>query len=115
MSASDSTPRMGLDRRTFLQAGAAASAAAMLAAAPGSAVAATATTAQAADALPTRKLGKTGVDLTILDAGTWRAPGLDRLLRLLYAQGVRVIDTARSYGSEPAIGRWLQQMPEVRK
>ncbi|RUL89119.1 aldo/keto reductase [Tautonia sociabilis] len=102
---------LNLDRRSFLQAGAAA---AIAASATGSAVAA-APSPQAADALPKRTLGKTGVELTILDAGTWRAPGLDRLLRLLYAQGVRVIDTAKSYGSEPAIGRWLQQMPEVRK
>lgn len=104
--------RIGIDRRTFLQTGAAA---AIAASGPGSAVASPILAPRAADAIPTRKLGKTGVELTMLDAGTWRAPGLDRLLRVLYSQGVRVIDTAKSYGSEPAIGRWLQQMPEVRK
>ena len=101
--------RTTLDRRGFLQAGAVTAAA--VAAAPSISRAATARR----DALPTRKLGKTGVELTILDQGTWRAPGLDRLLRASYSQGVRVFDTAKSYGSEPGIGRWLQQMPEVRK
>ncbi|QDV38626.1 aldo/keto reductase [Tautonia plasticadhaerens] len=110
----DQTPRndrIGIDRRTFLQAGAAA----IAASGAGSAVASPMPAPRAAEPLPTRTLGKTGVELTMLDAGTWRAPGLDRLLRVLYSQGVRVIDTAKSYGSEPAIGRWLQQMPEVRK
>ncbi len=65
--------------------------------------------------LPTRKLGKTGVDVSILNLGTWRNPGLDRLVRLAYAQGVRMYDTAKSYGSEPALKRWFETMPEVRK
>lgn len=65
--------------------------------------------------LPTRKLGKTGVDVTILNLGTWRNPGLDRLVRLAYAQGVRMYDTAKSYGSEPALKKWLQEKPETRK
>jgi len=41
--------------------------------------------------------------------------GLDRILRFAWANGVRYVDTAKSYGSEPAIGRWLQAMPELRK
>ena len=49
-----------------------------------------------------------------LNLGTWRSPGLDRLLRFAYASGVRYFDTAASYGSEPAIARWLQQMPRTR-
>ncbi|WP_435022374.1 aldo/keto reductase [Tundrisphaera sp. TA3] len=65
--------------------------------------------------LPTRKLGKTGVDVTILTQGTWKAPGLDRLLRYSYANGVRYYDAAKSYGSEPGIAKWFQAMPEVRK
>jgi aryl-alcohol dehydrogenase-like predicted oxidoreductase len=51
----------------------------------------------------------------MLNLGTWRSPGLDRLLRFAWANGIRYIDTAKSYGSEPAIGRWLQAMPELRK
>ena len=65
--------------------------------------------------LPKRTLGRTGVDVSMLNLGTWRSVGLDRLLRFAWANGIRYIDTAKSYGSEPAIGRWLQAMPEVRK
>jgi uncharacterized protein len=65
--------------------------------------------------LPKRTLGRTGVDVTILNLGTWRSVGLDRILRFAWANGVRYVDTAKSYGSEPAIGRWLQAMPELRK
>ncbi len=65
--------------------------------------------------LPKRTLGRTGVEVSMLNLGTWRSVGLDRILRFAWANGVRYIDTAKSYGSEPAIGRWLQAMPEVRK
>jgi predicted aldo/keto reductase-like oxidoreductase len=107
----------GVHRRDFLQSGAAATATAI---ALGSGVSPGRASAQEPEAkkvaeLPRRKLGKTGVDVTILNLGTWRSPGLDRLLRFAYASGVRYVDTARSYGSEPAIGRWFQAMPEVRE
>jgi hypothetical protein len=98
-------------RREFLQAGALATATALsqttggIAAPPDDA---------AKSPLPTRTLGKTGVKVTILNLGTWRNPGLDRLLRFAFANGVRYFDAARSYGSEPAIRKWFQQMPEVR-
>ena len=65
--------------------------------------------------LPKRNLGRTGVEVSILNLGTWRSVGLDRILRFAWANGVRYVDTAKSYGSEPAIGRWMQAMPEVRK
>ena len=101
-----------VDRREFLQAGAVASAAAVtlwsstLAQEPKAAKA----------ILPTRKLGKTGVDVTILNHGTWQAPGaLDRMLRTSYASGVRYFDTAKVYRTEPGVSKWLQAMPEVRK
>jgi len=101
-----------LNRRGFLQTGIATVASA-------AAVGATASNAVAQDAannkvkiLPRRPLGKTGVDVTILNQGTWRSPdSLDRLLRLGYASGVRYIDTAKSYGSEPGVAKWLQSMP----
>lgn len=102
-----------VNRRAFLQTGAVAAS-----------VAATLTTGGASTAqepkgnakvLPKRALGKTGVDVTILTQGTWKAPGLDRLLRFAYANGIRYYDAAKSYGSEPAFKRWFQQMPEVRK
>jgi uncharacterized protein len=65
--------------------------------------------------LPKRTLGRTGVEVSMLNLGTWKSVGLDRILRFAWANGVRYIDTAKSYGSEPAIGRWFQAMPEVRK
>ncbi|CAN5651970.1 hypothetical protein BH23PLA1_BH23PLA1_38440 [soil metagenome] len=109
-----------VNRRDFLQAGtlATASAAALAQGVHTSATAAAPAPRQEQDddkVLPRRPLGKTGVDLTILDQGTWRSPGLDLLLRASHANGVRVVDTAKSYGSEPGIARWLQQNPELRK
>ena len=102
------------DRRAFLQAGALATAAA-LGAAPGlEAQEAAAKTA----VLPKRKLGRTGLEITLLEMGTGalRERGvLDRLLRLSYASGVRTFDTARAYGTEPGFKKWFEQTPEVRK
>jgi len=66
--------------------------------------------------LPRRPLGKTGVEVTILNQGTWRSPdALDRLLRLGYANGVRYVDTADCYGTEPGIAKWLESNPAIRK
>ncbi len=105
-----------IDRREFLQAGVAASAAAALT---------TVGSARAADdkgpankaVLPTRKLGKTGVEVTLLNQGTVGQPdALDRLLRIAYREGVRYFDTAEGYrNSEKVIGSWLEASPEVRK
>jgi aryl-alcohol dehydrogenase-like predicted oxidoreductase len=99
-------------RRDFLQAGAMATASALgLASGSGPAPLAAQSTPAA---LPTRKLGATGADVTILNLGTWMSPALGRLLRFAYASGVRCFDTAESYGSEPGIATWLQQVPQVR-
>ncbi len=74
------------DRRTFLQAGALATAGAL-------------GTSSALDAqnaapkpmeLPRRPLGKTGIDITILDQGTGKGPDVDRLLRYGFARGAGV-------------------------
>lgn len=107
-----------LDRRGFLQAGAATAVAAL--AAGSTSVVARADEPKPADAktsktLPTRRLGKTGVDVSILNQGTWQNPALDRLVRFSFANGVRYYDTASSYGSEPGLAKWFQAMPEVRK
>ncbi len=99
------------DRRTFLQAGALAAASA-LGTTPGS---------QAQDAapkpmeLPRRPLGKTGIDITILDQGTGKGPDVDRLLRYGFARGVRAYDTSETYHSEGAFKKWFVQDPAVRK
>ncbi len=105
--------RANLHRRDFLaQTGALASVTALSTVASGS----TAAAQQASKTtLPRRPLGKTGLDVTIVNQGTWRAPGLDRLVRFAYANGVRVFDTADCYGSEPGLARWFQAQPEVRK
>ena len=71
-----------------------------------------------AQALPKRKLGKTGLEITLLEMGTGalRERGiLDRLLRLSFASGVRTFDTAKVYGTEPGYKKWFEQSPEVRK
>jgi predicted aldo/keto reductase-like oxidoreductase len=109
-----------MDRRGFLEAGAGALAAAtalgeMHPAAAQQQPSLGAAKATQSAALPKRKLGKTGVEVSILNYGTWRSSGLDRLLALAWARGVRYVDTAKSYGTEPAIGRWLQSKPEMRK
>ena len=110
-------PGNGTDRRAFLQAGAIAASVALGTAASG-------LDAQAQDApaksavLPKRKLGRTGLEITMLEMGTGalRERGvLDRLIRLSYANGVRTFDTAKAYGTEPGFKKWFEQSPEVRK
>jgi aryl-alcohol dehydrogenase-like predicted oxidoreductase len=100
------------DRRTFLQAGAALAASA---AALGPAGA----PAQEADAkpatLPRRPLGKSGVEVTLLDIGTGRGRGVGRLLRYAYSQGIRAFDTSAAYQSEPDFKAWFEAEPAVRK
>ncbi|WZO97705.1 aldo/keto reductase [Isosphaeraceae bacterium EP7] len=112
MSDSDEIP---MDRRAFVQNGAAATVAATaLSQAP--------TLAQDAKPgadkpveIPRRMLGDTGVAVTILNGGTARAPdALDRLLRFEYSRGVRFFDTAATYGTEGGFKTWFAAMPEVR-
>jgi aryl-alcohol dehydrogenase-like predicted oxidoreductase len=106
-----------MNRRGFLGTGAGALAAATAGAIGRETVAQTEPKSQTTQStvLPKRKLGRTGVEVSMLNLGTWRSVGLDRVLRFAWANGIRYVDTAKSYGSEPAIGRWLQAMPEVRK
>lgn len=65
--------------------------------------------------LPRRKLGKTGVEITMLNQGAVRGQGYDRILRLSYSMGVRTFDTAKVYGTEQNFRKWFEQSPEVRK
>jgi len=104
-----------INRRGFLGTGAAALA---VASGSGDRPAAAAQTSPATTqpvVLPKRMLGRTGVEVTILTLGTWRSPALDRLMRFAWNSGVRYFDSAKGYGSEPGIARWLQAMPEARK
>ncbi|APW63702.1 aldo/keto reductase [Paludisphaera borealis] len=97
------------DRRAFLKAAAVAPAAGLVSGA----------LAQDApakpEALPRRKLGKTGVELTMLEQGGIRGPTYERILRLAFANGIRTFDSAKAYGTEGTFGKWLEQSPEVRK
>ncbi len=104
-----------INRRDFLGTGAGALAVASAAAIGREAVAQTGSQASKPIIVPKRTLGRTGVAVSMLNLGTWKSVGLDRILRFAWANGIRYVDTAKSYGSEPAIGRWLQAMPEVRK
>jgi len=104
-------------RRGFLQSGALATASAV-SLAPGALAQeaqAPAPGTGAGGILPTRPLGKTGVKLTLLDQGAVRTDGLDRIFRTAFANGIRVFDTAKVYGTEPAFKRWFDQAPEIRK
>lgn len=71
--------------------------------------------AKLSDPVPTRPLGRSGIQVSMLNLGTFRNPGSDRILRFSYANGVRYFDTADTYGSEPVIGRWLKEDPAARK
>jgi aryl-alcohol dehydrogenase-like predicted oxidoreductase len=101
-----------INRRGFLGSGAAALA---VSSCIGDVPEAAAQTTAKSEVLPKRMLGRTGVEVTILTLGTWQNPGLDRLIRFAWGNGIRYVDTARSYRSEPAIARWMKATPEVRK
>jgi predicted aldo/keto reductase-like oxidoreductase len=98
-----------VSRRGFICAGAAAAAAAAL---PRTANAEGQPEPKPAEpiVLPRRKLGRTGVDVTMLGQGAAFAIGA-RHLNVMHEMGVRYIDTAKYYlqgASERAIGEWLQ-------
>ena len=107
-----------MQRREFLQAGVAASA--IGASVPVGAASAFVTddkTNQNKPVLPKRVLGKTGVEVTLLNQGTVGQPSaLDRLLRLAYREGVRYFDTAEGYkNAETVFAKWFEAAPDVRK
>lgn len=113
MSEKHSNP---LHRREFIQSGVAATATVAGAACLAGSSPAGPIQAAGKGPLPRRALGKTGVEVTILNQGTVRAPSaLDRLLRASYEQGIRYFDTAAGYGTEGAFKMWFAAMPEVRK
>jgi uncharacterized protein len=106
----------GVDRREFLQAGLVATAAAATLGA-GTARADEPKADGNKPVLPKRKLGKTGVEVTLLNQGTVGQPAaLDRVLRTAYREGVRYFDTAEGYkNSEVVISDWLTAFPDIRK
>lgn len=102
-------------RREFLKAGGLTAAAALVPPPAGSDAQPPQPAADAPRPFPRRKLGKTGVEVTIVEQGTMLASGLDRLLRLGYELGVRVFDTAAFYRTEPNFKKWFAEKPELRK
>ncbi|MGP0069955.1 MAG: aldo/keto reductase [Isosphaeraceae bacterium] len=103
------------DRRTFLQTGAVATASA-LTLAPGSDAQDTPAKADAPVAvLPKRPLGKTGIEVTLLEQGAARGPSADRVLKFAFARGVRLFDTAKVYGTEINFKKWFEQDAAIRK
>jgi uncharacterized protein len=111
--AHDEKDRNSTDRRTFLQAGALAAASAMAPSFGAEARAQDAAASAKPRELPRRTLGKTGVEITMLEQGAVMSP--DRVLRLAFAQGIRVFDTAKVYRTEGSFKRWFDQAPEIRK
>ncbi|HZW33392.1 MAG TPA: aldo/keto reductase [Isosphaeraceae bacterium] len=102
------------DRRRFLQTGAVATAAAM-STAPGAEAQQGAPAPAKTPVLPQRRLGKSGIEVTLLEQGATRGPSADRVLRFAFARGVRLFDTARVYGTEINFKKWFEQDPAVRK
>jgi aryl-alcohol dehydrogenase-like predicted oxidoreductase len=115
MSEVSRNPKGRIDRRDFIEKGAGALVAAAALAEGASQAAQAPGAADPAATLSTRRLGRSGIPVTMLNLGTWLSPGGNRLLRFAWANGVRYFDTARSYGSEPMIAAWLQAMPGARK
>lgn len=104
----DAEGDMRLSRRGFVKAGLATAAAAGLSV---GAKAAGPDDEKKPDILPTRKLGRTGEQVTILNLGTGRKQ-TRRMLDLMYKLGIRFIDTAAVYAqglSEQALGKWMQK------
>jgi aryl-alcohol dehydrogenase-like predicted oxidoreductase len=96
------------DRRKFLQAGAAASAGALCLSTGSNAQEA----ANDAAPLPRRVLGRTGIEVPILELGGGRS---ERIMRQAFASGIRLFDTAKLYGTEILFKRWFEQSPEIRE
>jgi aryl-alcohol dehydrogenase-like predicted oxidoreductase len=105
----------GINRRGFLGTGTGALAAAATLGEGAPAATGAITSSSEPAELAKRPLGRTGFQVSILSLGTWLSPGGERLLRSAWANGIRYIDTAKSYGSEPMIARWLRGNPAARK
>jgi len=110
----------GTSRRDFLKSSLTLPVA--LAAAPGllaqSASAADAPAAANADVLPTRQLGKSGRQVTMLCMGGMMAALSPDYLDIAWSMGIRYFDTADCYlhgQSEKIVGAWLAKYPERRK
>ncbi|MFA7342965.1 MAG: aldo/keto reductase [Terrimicrobiaceae bacterium] len=80
--------------------------------------AATATSAPGTGALPRRKLGRTGPEVTLISLGGMMAALSPDYLDIAWSMGIRYFDTADCYlggRSEKIIAEWLAKYPERRK
>ncbi len=121
MKQNDSRNSDGISRRGFLKAAGMGSAIAT-AGLPVTAALAAGDSGQdksGAQPLPKRRLGKTGVDVSILSlGGMFDTINNQLLLKQAYNWGVTYWDTAEAYGngqSEEGFGRWFSRNPEKRK
>jgi predicted aldo/keto reductase-like oxidoreductase len=103
------------DRRAFLQAGALAAASAASLSPGLKAQEAPGDANTRAPVIPRRPLGRTGVEITVLDQGAVRGASHERILRYSFASGVRVFDSAKAYGSDGNFKKWFEQERDVRK
>src|SRR4029077_6885484 len=88
------------DRRAFLPVPPVATASAVSLGSAADALGEAADDAAKPLSIPRRALGKTGIDITILNAGTGRGQGIQRILKFAYAQGIRCFDTSEKYQPE---------------
>ena len=98
-----------VSRRSFLQTGVVAAAAATTG--PLAAMGEEEKEKKEAKPLPRRKLGRTGMDVTILNQGEIANAG-DRYLSLMQAEGIRCLDLSAAWGDgkhERTIGEWLNK------
>ena len=103
------------DRRRFLQAGALATASAVTVSPGALSQDAPPKPDASTPILPKRPLGKTGIDVTLLEQGAARGPSADRVLKFAFARGVRLFDTAKVYGTEINFKNWFAQDAAIRK
>ena len=112
------TPPSGWSRRGFLrQALAAPVGVSLMSGTPGTVVAET-TAAKPATALPTRKLGRHGPEVSVLSLGGDMPAHSADFLELGWASGIRYFDTAAKYGNgndERHVAEFLQNHPERRE
>ncbi len=115
---SKETKDMGFSRRSFLKTAGLGSLAALTPVAALAAQEAPAAPAKAA-AIPRRKLGKTGVEVSALSlGGMFDTINNQLLLKQALAWGVTYWDTAEAYGnglSEEGFGRFFSRNPDARK
>ena len=103
-------------RRDFLKSAVVLPAA--VAALPATVVAADRTEAEPSTALPMRKLGRNGPEVTILNIGGMMSAHNPQYLDLAWNMGIRYFDTADCYmngRSEKNVGAWVNRYPERRK